>query len=194
MFSLLWGLLFRPRVTIEYIVSNPNVQQASQLNFLIVLFLMINTIFLVASNPSFDKLGSFKWGIAFLLPPFEFWLQRVLFLITSRLGLLMFAGSQMPRDPVEKRVKFALVRLAFPYVIFPMVFCSILSSAFGDGVIADFLYFLGLVSMFVVATYALKTIYGVSTAVAFWGPFLVQFLLSLVLGAIVVVIALIVAL
>jgi hypothetical protein len=193
-FSLLWGLLFRPRTTIEYILQNPNVQQASRLNFLIVMLLMINTIFIFATDDSMAKLGWFKWVIAFLLPPFQFWLQRVIFLIAARLGLTMFASKQMPRDPVEKHIKLTMVKLAFPYVVYPMLFCSIIASLFSSQFVQEFLYLFGLILMFLLTTYALKTIYGVSTSVAFWGPFLVQFLIGLVLFLIVLAIVAIVLL
>lgn len=181
MFSLLWGLLFRPRQTIEYIVQNPNAKQASGLNFLIILLLMINTIFIFATDDRMATIGWFKWGIAFLLPPFQFWLQRVIFLLSARLGLRMFASAQMPRDPVERHIKLSMVKLVFPYAVYPMLFLSIIASLFSSLFIQDFLFLFGMILMLTLTTYALKSIYGVSTAVAFWGPFFVQFLIGLVL-------------
>ena len=193
MFLLLKGLLLQPQRTIAALVQQRSMQQASRVNFILLVLLMINTAFLVGSIPEMDQyLGSNgKWLLALLSPPLQYYVQRLFFVWSTRLGLAMFAGSKLPKDPIERRDKQQIVKMMFPYVYYPMLFFSIISSLFSSVVLANFFVFLGLLYMFLLLVATLRTIYGVSPAVALWGPLLVQFLISLCISLIVFVVVLI---
>jgi hypothetical protein len=189
--SLLRGLLFRGRDTIHSLVQKPNFEQASQLNFFLIVMSMINTAFFIGMDPSFSEnlhLGPLtKWFAAFIAPPILYYFQRFLFVWTSRFGLMMLANNKMTRDPEEKQRRNALLRMIFPYTIFPTTFFSVISTPFDTSFIGVLLLMLGFVYAFLLSIHALSTIYDVSPAAAFFGPLIVQFIVGILVSVLIAV-------
>ncbi|KEO82158.1 hypothetical protein EL26_17190 [Tumebacillus flagellatus] len=187
-------MLIRPHAILAHLLKNPSPEASSRLSFVVLVMMMIDTAIVVGQSPQLETyLGPesswLKWGIALLLPPLEFLLQRFVYMLTARLGLLMFASDKMPRTLEERRAKTRLLRLAFPYIVYPMTFFSLISSPFLDiAWLQNWFFILGLVYYFLLSVYTLMNLYGVSSNVAFWGPLLVQFLIFL---AIVIVLSLV---
>jgi hypothetical protein len=183
-FSLLRGLFFQPQKTITEVVEQRRFEQASRIGFTLIVLLMINTAFFVGGNPILDQtMGeNGKWLFVLLLPPLQYFVQRVVFLFACRLGLRIFASSKLPKDPLVIREKRAAMRMIFPYTVFPMLILTLIGSFFTNALIAEFFLLLGLIYSFMITAHGLRAIYHVSKAAALWGPFLVQFAIGLILS------------
>lgn len=187
MLSLLRALLFRPHAILEHILKNPSSDASSRLSFVIVVLTMIGTAIVVGAGlpPNLDKymgaIPTLKWLLVLIAPPIQFVIQRFLYLMTARLGLLMIASHKMPPTREERREKARQLRYAFPYIIYPMTFFSLISAPFiSFAFVQDWFFILGMVYYFLLSVFTLRTLYGVSNNVAFWSPILVQFLLVLI--------------
>jgi hypothetical protein len=186
--------LIRPHAILAHILKNPSPEASSRLSFVIIVMTMIDTAIVVGQSSELDKyLGTetswLKWLLVLIAPPVQFALQRFFYLLSARLGLLMFASDKLPKTPEERRQKHHMLRLAFPYIIYPMTFFSLISSPFLDfAFVQNWFFILGLVYFFLLSVYSLITLFGVSSNVAFWGPLLVQFLIFLALVIVVMIV------
>ncbi|PWK10252.1 hypothetical protein [Tumebacillus permanentifrigoris] len=194
MLSLLRALLFRPHAILEHLLKNPSPEASSRLGFLIIVLTMIDTAIMVGMSPKLDTYVSpmIKWLLVLILPPIEYLIQRFFFVLTSRLGLLMFASDKMPRTPEERQEKTRQLKLVFPYIIYPMAFFSLLAAPFyGIVFVQDWFFILGMVYYFLLSVFALRTMYGVSSNVAFWSPILVQFIVFIVIAVLLTILVMI---
>jgi hypothetical protein len=191
--SLLAGLLFRPRLTLEKLIREPNRELSSRLTSFLVILTMINTAFLVNFDPNLAEklapLGSVgKWIFVLVVPPIAFFVQRFLMLLYVRIGLALFASKQMPKDPVERRARFARVKEIYPYTVAPMIIFALISFPIENGMLNLWLSLLGLFYMFYLSTQTLRTLYQVSTGVALLGPLFVQFIFSIAIFVVILII------
>ncbi len=193
MLSLLGGLLFRPQETLHKILQKPNFDLASRLVNVVIVLLMINLAFYFATEPYLEKtLGIYKWLGVLLLPPLQYFLQRFLFVLTSRLGLLMFAADRLPLDPQERKAKWEMLKRLYPFTYYPSAVLSVLAAPLSPSFFLVFLVFLGLIYMYLLRVYFLKQVFGVSGKVAFFGPLLVELLISFALTVVIMIISFVV--
>lgn len=184
MFSLIRRLFFQPEKTITEVVEQRRFEQASNVGFTLIVLLMINTAFLVGSIPELDQVmgENGKWLFVLLLPPLQYFVQRLIFLFACRFGLRMFASKQLPKDPLVIRENRKLVRMLFPYTLIPMMILSVIGSLFNSTLVSNFFLLIGLVYSFLITAHGLRAIYKVSRRAALWGPFLVQFFIGLIIS------------
>lgn len=181
--------MFRSQESIHNLLQKPNANLTSRLVNVVIVLMMINLAFYFAIDPFFEtQFGNYKWIFVLLLPPVQYFLQRFLFVLTSRLGLLMFAADRLPVDPIERKAKWDLLKKYYPYTYYPTAVLSVLAAPLSASFFLIFLVFLGLIYMYLLRVQLLKEVFGVSGAVAFWGPLLVELLISFVLTVIVFVI------
>ncbi|ARU61738.1 hypothetical protein CBW65_12410 [Tumebacillus avium] len=182
--------MFRSQESIQNLLQKPNANLTSRLVNVVIVLMMINLAFYFAIDPFFEtQFGNYKWIFVLLLPPVQYFLQRFLFVLTSRLGLLMFAADRLPVDPIERKAKWNLLKKYYPYTYYPTAVLSVLAAPLSTSFFLIFLVFLGLIYMYLLRVQLLKEVFGVSGAVAFWGPLLVELLISFVLTVIVFVIS-----
>ena len=195
MLSLLAGLLFRPRLTLEKLIREPNRDLSSRLTSFLVILTMINTAFLVNFDPKIgeglEPLGTIgKWLFVLVVPPIAFFVQRFLMLLYVRIGLALFANKHVPKDPVERRARFARVKELYPCTVAPMIVFALISFPIESGMLNLWLSLLGLFYMFYLSTLTLRTLYQVSTGVALLAPLFVQFIFSLAIFIVIFIIIL----
>lgn len=178
--------MFRSQESIQLLLQKPNANLTSRLANVVIVLLMINMAFYFAIDPFFEsQFGNYKWIFVLLLPPVQFIVQRFLFVLTSRLGLLMFASDRLPVDKIERQSKWNLLKKYYPYTFYPTAVLSVLAAPLSASFFLIFLVFLGLIYMYLLRVQLLKEVFGVSGAVAFWGPLLVELLISFVITMIV---------
>lgn len=194
MLRLLGGLLFRPTAVMESFVREPRREQASQLAFFLIVLSMINLAFFTVADPMLETyLGEWgQWVFVLLFPPLQFYFQRFLYVIAVRLGIGMFAAKSLPQDPEERRKQVEIVKLIFPYTLYPSIFLGVVAGIFPSPLLVVWFTFVGYLYLFVISTVALRALYNVSTAVALFGPFLVQLLILFFLTIVLTIVFLII--
>ncbi|ASS76313.1 hypothetical protein CIG75_16075 [Tumebacillus algifaecis] len=190
MLSLLGGLMFRPQETLQKLLQKPDSDLAGRLVNVVTALMMVNLAFYFASEPFFEKqFGIYKWLFVLLLPPVQFLLQRFLFGITSRLGLLMFASDRLPVDPQERKAKWGLLKKYYPYTYYPSVVMSVLAAPLNTTFFSILLVLIGVIYMYLLRVHLLKQVFGISGTVAFWGPVLVELLISFALTIVIFILS-----
>lgn len=235
MFRNLFGILFRPNVTLDRLLEERKFGQSwgatwflvginAFMLFLIGIFIsreMTDMMTLFPDEVVAENAQYVGYAIMFviavtslLLIPLYYVLSRFFFAWMVQLGVRISASSQYPRDPEERREKSELLRLIQPYTLWIYVLSGMIallflpfmmdSSQLIESVMmaemtgmeeeppAEFFnWFFGVmllsmvtnliqlglfIYMLVVRTIAIKKIYNISGSQAFWGPFLIYFL------------------